>query len=170
MMLKSKRLILKRPEVEDVDEILRIHNSEYVQRYNVMKVYSKKEMLKDIVDDKENTYYLQLKDTRKIIGAVFIGKDILRHQVDAVCLSYYLDESYQGQGYMNEALSIIIEDLFKQGVTVISARVFEVNRASKDLLMRLGFVLEGCLRKAIKGYQDIVYDDLLFSLIIGLDC
>ncbi len=41
MMLKSKRLILRRPEIEDVEEILKIHNSEYVQRFNAMKIYKK---------------------------------------------------------------------------------------------------------------------------------
>ena len=37
-MLKSERLILKKPELEDVDKILKIHNSDFVQRYNMMKI------------------------------------------------------------------------------------------------------------------------------------
>ena len=165
MILKSERLILKRPEIEDVDEILKIHNSEYVQRYNAIKLYRREDMLKDIIDDRKNTYYLQLPDSKRIIGAVFVGQDQLRYQVNAVCLSYYLDKNYQGQGYMYEALKLIIKELFEQGIEVISARVFVDNTASKKLLIKLGFVLEGHLRRAVKGYQGIIYDDLLFSLL-----
>lgn len=163
-MLKSRRLILRRPEIADVEEILKIHNSEYVQRYNAMKLYRREDMLKDIINDREKTYYLQLVDSKQIIGAIFIGTDHLRYQINAVCLSYYLDERFQGQGYMYEALELVIKELFKQGIDVISARVFVDNVASKKLLIKLGFVLEGCLKKAVKGYQGIIYDDCLFAL------
>lgn len=170
MMLKSKRLILRRPEIEDVDEILKIHNSEYVQRFNAMKKYEIEDMLKDIINKKQRTFYIQLTDSKRIIGAVFVNDDYLRYQVNAVCLSYYLDENYHGQGYMFEALKVLIDDLFSQDIEVISARVFVGNESSKRLLLKLGFVLEGCLRRAIKGYQGIIYDDLVFSLIKGIDC
>ena len=49
-MLKSERLILKKPELEDVDKILKIQNSEFVQRYNMMKIYDKDDMIKEIVE------------------------------------------------------------------------------------------------------------------------
>ena len=66
---------------------------------------------------------------------------------------------------MYEALKLIIKELFEQGIEVISARVFVDNTASKKLLIKLGFVLEGHLRRAVKGFQGIIYDDLLFSLL-----
>ena len=59
-MLKSERLILKQPELEDVDKILKIQNSEFVQKYNMMKIYDKDDMIKEIVEEGKNTYYLQL--------------------------------------------------------------------------------------------------------------
>lgn len=149
-MLKSERLILKKPELEDVDKILKIQNSEFVQRYNMMKIYDKDDMIKEIVEEGKNTYYLQLIDAKEIIGAIFIGKDYFRHHVDSVCLSYYLDERYQRNGYMYESLKIVIDKLFEQGIEVISARVFEDNFASKKLLEKLGFELEGCLKKLLK--------------------
>lgn len=168
-MLESKRLILRRPKINDVNEILKIHNSDSVQRYNAMRIYRKDEMLKDIINDRNNTYYLQMKESEKLIGAIFVNEDHLRYQVKAVCLSYYLDEHYQHQGFMFEALNTLLAELFKQDIEVISARVFVDNEASKKLLMKLGFVLEGCLRRAVKGYQGIIFDDLLFSLIKDID-
>ena len=163
-MLKSERLILKKPELEDVDKILKIQNSEFVQRYNMMKIYDKDDMIKELVEEGKNTYYLQLIDAKEIIGAIFIGKDYFRHHVDSVCLSYYLDERYQRNGYMYESLKIVIDKLFEQGIEVISARVFEDNFASKKLLEKLGFELEGCLKKAVKDKHGIVHNDMLFAL------
>lgn len=164
MMLKSKRLILKKPELEDVDKILKIHNSDFVQRYNMMKIYDKDDMIKEIVEVGKNTYYLQLIDSKEIIGAIFIGKDYLRYHVASVCLSYYLDERYQRNGYMYESLKVVVDKLFKQEIKVISARVFEDNHASKKLLKKLGFELEGRLKEAVKDKQGIVHNDLLFAL------
>ena len=167
-MLKSERLILKKPELEDVDKILKIQNSEFVQRYNMMKIYDKDDMIKEIVEEGKNTYYLQLIDAKEIIGAIFIGKDYFRHHVDSVCLSYYLDERYQRNGYMYESLKIVIDKLFEQGIEVISARVFEDNFASKKLLEKLGFELEGCLKKAVKDKHGIVLKSLILRKIVAL--
>ena len=163
-MLKSERLILKQPELEDVDKILKIQNSEFVQKYNMKKIYDIDDMIKDIVEEGKNTYYLQLIDSKEIIGAIFIEKDYLRYHVDSVCLSYYLDEQYQRNGYMYESLKIVINKLFEQGIEVISARVFEDNFTSKKLLEKLGFELEGCLKKAVKDKHGIVHNDMLFAL------
>ena len=65
---------------------------------------------------------------------------------------------------MYESLKIVIDKLFEQGIEVISARVFEDNFASKKLLEKLGFELEGCLKKAVKDKHGIVHNDMLFAL------
>ena len=64
---------------------------------------------------------------------------------------------------MYEALHTIIQELLKEN-DIISARVFVGNDASKKLLEKLGFTHEGTLRHAVKGYQDIIFDDQLFSI------
>ena len=50
-------------------------------------------------------------------------------------------------------------------VEIIVARHFGGNTASQVLLKKLGFVHEGTLRKGIKGYKDIIYDDCIYSLM-----
>lgn len=47
---------------------------------------------------------------------------------------------------------------------MILAKVFKENKDSAKLLERLHFTYEGCIIKCVKGYNDIIYDDLLFSL------
>ncbi|MFR2767049.1 MAG: hypothetical protein ACLTAI_01125 [Thomasclavelia sp.] len=64
--------------------------------------------------------YLQLIDAKEIIEPYFLlEKDYFRHHVDSVCLSYYLDERYQRNGYMYESLKIVIDKLFEQGIEAI---------------------------------------------------
>ncbi|MBU1020532.1 MAG: GNAT family N-acetyltransferase, partial [Firmicutes bacterium] len=132
--------------------------------YNAMNQITQEEMLKSIQKSNENEFYMVHKDTNHVIGAIFIVEDELRYQVNSVCLAYYLSEKYIQQGYMTEALTSMIEYLFETGIDIISARTFKENKASSALLRKLGFVHEGTIRKAVLGYNNIVYDDEIFSI------
>ena len=101
----------------------------------------------------------------KVIGVIYLNEDRLRHKVESLCLVYYMNEKYTGKGYMSEALNVVIDYIFSHTSTeMISAKVFKENKDSAKLLERLHFTYEGCIRKCVKGYNDIIYDDLLFSL------
>lgn len=76
-----------------------------------------------------------------------------------------MNEKYTEKGYMSEALNDFTDYIFSHTSTeMILARVFKENKDSAKLLERLHFTYEGCIRKCVKGYNDIIYDDLLFSL------
>lgn len=48
---------------------------------------------------------------------------------------------------------------------VISVRVLCENTASMHLVEALGFQKEGVIRRCLKGYQGIVYDDMIYSIL-----
>ena len=86
--------------------------------------------------------------------------------MDSLCLSYYLAQAHAGKGYMTEALEAVLAYLFRERKPdVISARALSVNAASIGLLEKLGFVREGCLRRGVRGYGDVLHDDVLFSIL-----
>ena len=63
-------------------------------------------------------------------------------------LGYSLGQSYWGQGFAREAVSVVIAHGFDAlGLHRLEARVDPRNSASAGLLRRLGFVHEGCLRR-----------------------
>lgn len=159
-MLETKRLIIRHGKSEDVQAIKEFRNSEFVLKFNAMTHSNEEMILKEI----SNSYVLYEKNLHKAIGVISIEEDSLRYDVKGRCISYYLNEFYTKQGYMREALEAVIQDLFNQGYEIISARVFVGNDASKRLLEKLGFIHEGTLRHAVKGYKGIIYDDQLFSL------
>ena len=160
-MLETQRLMIRQGNEKDVEDIYLFRNTEFVLKYNCMEIADKASILKEI----SNSLVLYEKNINQAIGVISIENDTLRYGVKSKCLSYYLNENYARQGYMYEALTLVVKELFELGCDILSARVFVGNDASKKLLEKLGFVCEGKLTYAVKGYQGIIYDDQLFSLI-----
>lgn len=90
-----------------------------------------------------------------VIGARQTGSIIGRcglfdfEEVNAkAALGYILDRAYWGQGYMREALTVVIHAAFREmGLRRLEAMVEAKNTASAGLLRRLGFTREGVLRE-----------------------
>lgn len=166
--LETKRLLLRRARLADGEAYLKIRNSEYVLRYNAMEPISLKEVLDQLAEDRESdrAFYLEERTGKKLVGGVWLAEDPLRHGGLALCLEYFLGEEFAGQGLMTEALDAIVQYGFSRWeVELLSARVFRENVGSRRVLEKLGFTREGILRKAVKGYRGIVYDDMVFSLL-----
>ena len=160
-MLETNRLIIRKGCQEDVADVLEFRNSEFVLRYNAMEIADQESCTREIM----NAYVLYEKEIKKVIGILECSPDELRYRIKSTCLSYYLSETYARQGYMQEALQKVIEDLFNQDYEVISARVFVPNVASTQLLLKLGFKREGILSHSVKGYRGRIFDDQIFTLL-----
>lgn len=168
MMLETKRLILRTPVMQDAQAYLALRNSEFVLRYNAMSQQTLEQAQNYLAEEnsEEQKLILLQKDTEKVIGMVFITEDSLRWDVSSKEISYFLAESYARQGYMTEALTAVIRYLFDSGeVSCITARSFVPNTASRRLLSGLGFQQEGTLRRCVRGYKDVVFDDAVYSLM-----
>jgi len=168
MEIETQRLILRAPRPGDAPAMLEIRNSDYVLRYNPMKVWDLPRMEKQITEEARSgkALYIDEKATGRLIGGVWLEPDDLRYGPTAFILSYYLSNSAAGRGYMTEALTAVLPYAFGElGAEVLSARVFTANRASVRLLEKLGFTHEGTLRHAVTTPAGVTYDDMLFSLL-----
>ena len=166
MPIETARLILRTPTPRDVDDFMEFRNTEFVLRYNAMNPTTLERVLAQFsqAEDSE-TLLMELKETGKVIGALFVNEDSLRWKVASKELSYFMHESYTRQGYMKEALRALIAHLFEaENLTCISARSFAPNLASRALLETLGFHQDGLIRKCVQGYGGEVFDDTLYSL------
>lgn len=140
----------------------------FVLRYNCMRPPSLEKaqtrVAADAADDQ--VFYLERKSDGATLGSVTLGEDELRYQADSLALDYALAEPYANQGYMTEALERVVRHGFEElNLSLISARVFEPNLASRRVLEKLGFTHEGTLRHAVMAQSGILYDDMLFSLL-----
>ena len=168
MILETERLILRKPEEKDVDDYMEFVNSEFVNRYNAMTPVTREKAqarFREAGDDL-STIAIELKETGKVIGMIYTDEDSLRYGVASKEFSYFLREEEARRGYMKEALSALIDHFFtEEKLSCVAARCFAPNVASQRLLESLGFTRDGVVRKCVRGYKDIVFDDCLYSLM-----
>ena len=163
--LETPRLQLGRLTPEDAPALLKIQNTDFVLRYNGMDAWDEAQMRGWIEKKGERQFALRKKTDGALIGVVGLDEDSLRYETGSVEINYYLAEEAANQGYMTEALTAILAYLFTAcGVSLVAARSFAPNTASRRLLLRLGFREEGLLRRAVKGYGGVIYDDALYSI------
>ena len=169
MELTTPRLFLRLPRQEDTDAYMSFCYTEFVLKYNAMTVSTRDGVEAMLMRSamEENMLVLEDRVTGQLLGAIFFSDDSLRYGVASQELSYFLREEIAQKGYMTEALSAVIRQLFTSDpeLECISARSFAPNIASRKLLEKLGFHHEGTIRRCVRGYRDIVYDDTLYSLL-----
>ncbi len=166
-MIETERLILRKAVLADASELYPIRNSEFVLKYNAMEIYTSERMIKEVQNDsqKENVWYMELKQTHHVIGVIYLHQDSLRYQTNTKELSYWMCEEESNKGYMSEALRAVIQHAFvNEKLKGITARCFDANIASRKVLEKLGFRLEGVLSNAVMGYQNIIFSDMLYYL------
>lgn len=167
--LFTDRLILRAPAAEDAAPLIKILCQDFVRRYNCLGTPLTEEAMAKMLEANAATgsqFVLEHRSSGRVIGSVGLQEDSLRYRVSAVGIDYYLSEEFAGKGYMTEALTELIGWLFStRRPELISARVFTENTASLRLLAKLGFQREGVLRRAIRNFEDKVFDDVIFSLL-----
>ena len=165
MRIETERLILRLPEVRDVEDYMAFCNSAFVLRYNAMTPRTKEQMLRRFSAPPVDTLVIEHKKDGKVIGEISIEDDSVRWGVVSKELSYFICEDYSRHGYMKEALHGLIGYLFEaENLECVAARCFAPNTASLALLKSLGFHQDGYIPLCVKGYKDQIFDDTLHSL------
>lgn len=106
-------------------------------------------------------YAIELKSNGKVIGTCNF------HTIEDDCaqVGFVLNPAYQHQGYMHEAMTMLVEMGFEVlDLRRIVAMHMNGNVACQHLLNRLGFVKEGLLREAVMR-GDEALDMHLYSLL-----
>jgi ribosomal-protein-alanine N-acetyltransferase len=153
--LESDRLLLRRITVQDSKDLFEIYSNKEVMLYfddrNAFEDMEEAEqMAKGFADGIDNRTEIRwgivLKETGKLIGTC--GFHAISDYDKRIEVGYDLNRVYWGKKIMKDALSLIISFAFEvSDVNRIEAFVEPPNIASRMLLERLGFVLEGTLRK-----------------------
>ncbi|WP_066688666.1 GNAT family N-acetyltransferase [Christensenella intestinihominis] len=93
---------------------------------------------------------------------VFFGTDVYEKSAE---IGYWLGEPFWGHGIMSEAVSRICRYVFaKYEIERIYAEPFARNRASRRVLEKAGFILEGVLRDSV--YKNgVLQDSCMYALL-----
>ena len=89
-------------------------------------------------------------DDKTLLGGINVG-NVRRGVAQSASLGYWVGVNHARNGYMKEALQILIPTLFIDlRLNRLEAATLEENTASRNLLKKIGFKKEGVLRKYLK--------------------
>ena len=162
-MIETSRLLLRIATPKDTNSILNFINSEFSKKYNPYDSYSEIRLWKHLKDNE--SIAIILKETNEFIGLIGFEEDMIRINVNAISLNYVLDENYTNKGYMTEALREALRYLFlEKDYDIVSLRIIDTNLASIHIAKKLGFTYEGLIRQSIKAYDNVIYDQVIYSM------
>lgn len=94
--------------------------------------------------------YVAIADDGSLIGCVHLN-EIVHGALESAFLAYFVFEPYQRRGLMSQLLAGVVDRAFDQhGLHRVEANVQPANQASKALVERLGFRLEGFSPRYLK--------------------
>ena len=114
--------------------------------------------------DRAYSFLIFKTDDKTLLGGINIG-NVRRGVSQSASLGYWIGEKHSRNGYMKEALKLLIPSLFIDlRLNRIEAATLEENIASKNLLKKIGFKKEGVLRKYLK-INGSWRDHILYGLL-----
>lgn len=171
--LETERLILREFRLDEADETALFHlfsDSRITRFYNV-NTFTKPEQAGIMLRRRHSRFWqgrgirwaITLKGKDELIGSC--GFNSLNHKKGEGELGYELARPFWNQGIMTEAVRAAVTYGFtKLALNQIEAWIVPENRASANLLIKVGFQSEGV--QAGKGYWDGRSHDLeLFSML-----
>ena len=114
--------------------------------------------------DRAYSFLIFKSDDKTLLGGINVG-NVRRGVAQSASLGYWIGVKYARNGYMKEALRLLIPSLFVDlRLNRIEAATLEENIASKNLLKKIGFKKEGVLRKYLK-INGTWRDHILYGLL-----
>ena len=176
MILKTKRLILRKPKISDSKDLVEGLNNKEVSEFLATVPYPYKESdakwwikkcLKDWGKNKKEDYkfFIELKLEKKIIGAIDISN--LNNQNKTCETGSWINKKYWRKGYIMEAKIAINEFAFnKLKVRKMETEVYSKNKASNAAQLAMGYKYEGCrIKHGISKATGKINDENIYGLM-----
>ncbi|MES2410001.1 MAG: GNAT family N-acetyltransferase [Bacteroidota bacterium] len=169
--IETKRLLLRRLEPNDAEEILVLRSNPETMKYIPRPLAkSKEDALEHIatIEDKivNNTginWGITIKGEPKIIG--IIGHYKISPENHRAEIGYMSLPEFNGKGYMSEAIKAVVAYGFEQlNLNSIEAIIAPENIASERVLQKNGFVKEAHLLEN-ELWEGTFLDTVIYSLL-----
>ena len=180
-ILETERLILRKINVDDADDIQEIYSDKEMFVYTNSDISLEAEpffitkktafvMITSWENDKELLCWgIELKSQKKLIGRVylygFLGNPDLGYRVD---MGYSLSKKYWSNGYTTEAVREVVNYGFaKMNIIRYQAEIIPENTASIKVCEKIGFQNEGILRSyALYDNNGQCFRDIVMMALI----
>ena len=154
MRIENDRFMLRKWELGDIPSLAKHANNENIARNlrdRFPHPYTEEdavEFLNMVLAKPQPLTNFAIEIDGQAVGGVGIvpQQDVERISAE---IGYWLGEEYWGRGIMTEVVRLTVEYTFEHfEIVKIFAPVFEFNDASKRVLVKAGFELEGVLKQA----------------------
>lgn len=170
-VIETERLLLRKPTLKDTAEIFELCRRPETSRYSMWRPHINIAETREMIKEKlalvkrgqlPPFFAIEEKSTGAVLGTCsFVSADQFYKSIE---IGYSILSDYWQQGYGTEVAWGLTGYAFdRMEAQRVFARVMTQNEASINLLQKIGFVLEGVLRK--DGYFDgNVSDIAVFSM------
>lgn len=173
-VINTDRLILRKFKLDDARDMYKNWSSDsevtkYLSWYAHPDVDFTKALITTWVSEylHEDRYHwaIELKENREVIGDIAVFN--LKEKHESCEVGYCLSKSYWNEGIMSEALSSVIDYLFREvGLNRIFAMHDPDNIASENVMIKNNMKYEGTLRNANKLKDSYEFHDLnIYSIL-----
>ena len=171
MILQTERLVLRRWRETDAESLYEYAKDPAVGPIAGWPAHKSLEesqaVIRDVFQGPECYAICELGRDRAI-GAVELmlnGSTNMTDREDECELGYWLGEAYWGRGIMTQAVRQICEEAFRRFQLLrIDAEPFAGNAASRSVLEKAGFTLEGIMRRSVYKNGEVL-DACMYSLL-----
>lgn len=173
MKIETERLILRKPRMSDVEDIVEGIGDINVSKYlsSVSYPYTKEDaenwIKKTINTWKKKkkikyVFVIELKNEKKVIGATEISI-----KLDIGSTGSWINRKYWNKGYITEAKIAVNDFGFNNlGIRKMESSAIKENIASNSMQKKMGYVCEGCRRKhCVPLSTNKIYDENLYGLL-----
>lgn len=174
--LKGPRIILKAPILEDYEEwsLVRTKNQEYLKPFEpewaqdcLSLAFFIRRLERQNKQQREGRgcyFLIHHRENNHIIGGINLN-DIQMGAARHASLGYWIDEDYQGKGYMKESAKAVIDYAFcSLKLRRLNAACLPHNTRSIELLKSVNFEEEGFAKKYLQ-INGKWQDHLLFGRV-----
>lgn len=160
---------LRRLGIEDAEQLAKVANNKEVARF-LRVAFPHPYTLQDAreyisyAENSKDDVVLGIFIENKACGCICarIRSDVYAKSCE---LGYWLAQEHWGKGIMTSAVKAFCEFVFENyDVNRIDAEIFADNTASKRVLEKAGFELEGVHKKKVYKYGEFA-DELIYALV-----
>jgi len=169
--LETERLLLRRVDVKDVNEILALRSNPEIMKYIPRPLAKTKEdsmahiaMIDEKIENNEGiNWAITLKNSPKLIG--IIGHYRIKPEHFRAEIGYMLLPEYHGKGIITEAIKETVNYGFEiMKLHTIEAIIDPENFASERVLQKSGFSKEAHLKEN-EYYEGRFLDTAIYSIL-----
>jgi ribosomal-protein-alanine N-acetyltransferase len=152
--LSSERIFLRTPQLRDANEFLELmRKSRSIHRNLVSPPTTRKDFaqrLKGALVHNIVGLLICRRSDGAIVGSISLG-GIFRGNLQSGWIGYYLGAPYVGEGYMSEAIEVVLKLAFKHlRLHRVEANIQPHNKRSIAVVRGLGFKMEGFSERYLK--------------------